>query len=175
MRGRVGVGAGLVLAVGSVALAACLRPSVVLAAGAHVVTVSLVAGQTPAEGGFNFNGYGHGGMTVTVPAGWTVVVGFRNAGALPHSAMIAPAAAVRAAAPPAVPVFAGAATPGVSTGLAQGAKATFSFRAGQPGTYAIMCGVPGHAAAGMWDRLVVSAAATVPSVTPAGAARLESR
>ncbi len=143
-------------------------------AGPHTVVVTLVAGETPADGGFNFNGYGHGGMTVTVPLGWTVVVQFQNASALPHSAMIAPSAAAQSGAPTATPVFAGGATKDLSTGLAQGTKATFSFVADKPGTYAIVCAVPGHAAAGMWDKLTVSATAKAPSVVPATATHLKS-
>ncbi len=145
-----------------------------VAAASHTVTVPLVAGQTPADGGFNFNGYGHGGMTVEVPAGWKVVVQFRNASALPHSAMIAPVAAAQAGVPPATPAFAGGAARDLTTGLAQGVTATFSFTAAKPGTYAIVCGVPGHAAAGMWDKLVVSASARTPTVAPATAAHLRS-
>lgn len=145
-----------------------------VAAGTRSVTVPIIAGQTPADGGFNFNGYGHGGMTVEVPVGWKVVVRFRNASVLPHSAMVAPAAAAQSAVPPAAPAFAGAATKDLSTGLAQGTVATFSFTAARPGTYAIVCAVPGHATAGMWDKLIVSASARAPSVAPARATPLTS-
>lgn len=145
-----------------------------VAAGTHSVTVPLIAGQTSADGGFNFNGYGHGGMTVEVPVGWKVVVQFRNASVLPHSAMIAPPAAAQAGVPPATPAFGGAATKDLSTGLAQGTAATFSFTVARPGTYAIVCGVPGHATAGMWDKLIVSGSARAPSVVPAKATHLTS-
>jgi sulfocyanin len=143
------------------------------AAGPHSVTVLLIAGLTPADGGFNYDGYGHGGMTVMVPVGWKVVVRFRNASVLPHSAMVAPPAAAQSGTTPA-PAFAGAATKDLSSGLAQGSTAAFSFTAARPGTYAIMCGVPGHAAAGMWDKLIVSASARAPSVAPATATHLTS-
>jgi len=144
------------------------------AAGPHSVIVPLVAGQTPADGGFNFNGYGHGGMTIVVPVGWKVVVQFKNASVLPHSALIAPSTAAQSGVPPTTPVFAGGATKDLSAGLAQGATATFSFTAAKPGTYAVVCGVPGHATAGMWDKLIVAGSARAPSVAPASATHLKS-
>jgi hypothetical protein len=38
-----------------------------------------------------------------------------------------------------------------------------------------LCGVLGHAQAGMWNYLVVSSTATAASVRPTGAAMLDSR
>ncbi len=125
--------------------------------------LTLVAGQTSAAGGFNFNGYSGGEMILTVPVGWRVVVTFVNASVVPHSAEVVPYAAQQ---PDAArrPAFPGAATPSLDTGLPRGARATFSFVATRAGTYEFVCGVPGHAVAGMWDLLIVSRAATAPHV-----------
>src|SRR5437899_6612945 len=53
------------------------------------VTFQLVAGLTGLNGALNFNGFRDGGLTLTVPIGWTVVMHFRNHdGMLPHSAEV---------------------------------------------------------------------------------------
>src|SRR5881296_4322871 len=55
-------------------------------------TFELVAGLTGLNGALNFNGFRDGGLTLTVPVGWTVVMHFRNHdGMLPHSAEVIPA------------------------------------------------------------------------------------
>jgi len=141
------------------------------AAAEHTVRVTIIAGETPADGGYNFNGYARGGMTLTVPVGWKVIVEFENAAALAHSLVVLPYASTQPPAPPDKPVFPGAATKDLATGLPRGTRATFSFMASRPGTYELTCGVPGHAVAGMWDKLVVSATAKKPSITPAPAAK----
>src|SRR5947208_15247652 len=49
----------------------------------------LIAGLTGLNGALNFNGFRDGGLTLTVPKGWTVAVHFRNHdGMLPHSAEV---------------------------------------------------------------------------------------
>src|SRR5439155_4133504 len=49
----------------------------------------LIAGLTGVNGALNFNGFRDGGLTLTVPKGWKVVVRFRNHdGMLPHSAEV---------------------------------------------------------------------------------------
>ena len=124
------------------------------------------------HGGLDFNGYQNGGMTITVPVGWQVVVHFTNANDLPHSAIVLAAGADKQAAPSTSPVFAGAATKNPGGGLPKGAKETFTFEASKAGTYELVCAVPGHAQSGMWAKLIVSPTATAPSVSPAGAASL---
>jgi len=64
---------------------------------------------------------------------------------------------------PGLPSFAGAETGSAGTGLAAGRDYRFTFRADRPGEFLIVCGVPGHAAGGMFLRLVVSADAVTPS------------
>jgi sulfocyanin len=143
-----------------------------LAAGAPSVDLTIVAGKDAAKGGFDFNGYQNGAMTITVPVGWRVVVHFTNVNDLPHSVAVLPSGADKQPAPPATPVFSGATTKALTAGLSKGAKQIFTFEATKPGTYEFVCGVPGHAIAGMWDKLVVSSTAKAPSVSPAGAATI---
>ena len=53
---------------------------------ARRVEFDIVAGLTPVNGNWNFNGYANGDMTITVPVGWTVVIEFSNRDAnVPHS------------------------------------------------------------------------------------------
>ncbi len=161
------------LAVAVIGGAAALVPGTAsLAAAAHAVDISIVAGKDAGSGGFDFNGYKNGGMTITVPAGWQVTVHFTNANDLPHSVAVLAAGAEKSPAPSDKPVFAGATTKAPADGLPKGAKQSFTFEASKPGTYEFVCVVSGHAIAGMWDKLVVSPDAQAPSVTPAGAAIL---
>jgi plastocyanin len=74
--------------------------------------------------------------------------------ALAHSAVVAAYADRTATSFP--PAFPGAATQNATSGVGQRVRQTFSFVATKVGTYAIVCAVPGHAAAGMWDVLKVT-------------------
>ena len=161
------------LAVAIIGGAAALVPGTAsLAAAAHAVDISIVAGKDAGSGGFDFNGYKNGGMTITVPVGWQVTVHFTNANDLPHSVAVLAVGADKSPLPSGAPVFSGATTQELTNGLPTGAKQTFTFEASKPGTYELVCGVSGHAIAGMWDKLIVSPDAQAPSVTPRGAATL---
>ena len=94
---RIGAGA-LLLALGSAPLAAQAATPAVdpgwlkVDTAARTVAVTLVAGLTPANGGMNFNGFGTGKLTVTVPMGWTVTLHYKNQDQiLPHSVEVIPA------------------------------------------------------------------------------------
>ena len=149
---------------GGLALAACSSaPSspgvgavLTAASGSRSVQLNLVAAATGANSGFNFDGYGSGAMTVSVPVGWRVVVTCENASAVfTHSCAI-----VRDVAPGvngAPLAFAGAEIPNAHSGLQHGDSATFQFVAAQTGRYKIACLVTGHELDGMWDWFVVSA------------------
>jgi sulfocyanin len=119
-------------------------------ASTKTVTLKLVAGYNSSLSGFNFNGDGNGKMVVTVPVGWKVTVDLTNKGLLPHSAAI-----VTDTANSTTLAFAGAEIANVTTGIAPGATATFTFTPNKAGTYRIACLVPGHEALGMWDTLKV--------------------
>jgi len=121
----------------------------------HTVTFTLIAGYTNALGGLNFNGDVNGKMVLSVPVGYRVNVIFSNKSAAPHSAVFTPYAqkdntgSYRTA-------FKGSATPNWTNGITAGQTEKFSFVATTAGKYALVCGVPGHEAAGMWDVLNVT-------------------
>ena len=133
-------------------------------------TFQLVAGLTGLNGALNFNGFRDGGLTLTVPLGWTVLMHFRNHdGMLPHSAEII-ANTHPLPVGPVAPAFARAFTVRLEQGLVSEQTDDLRFIADRGGSYLIFCGVPGHGAAGMWARLAVSGSVRKPSVaaTPAG-------
>jgi Sulfocyanin (SoxE) domain len=111
--------------------------------------LTLVAGYTSANNGFNFDGYGRGELLVSVPRGWRVTVHCRNASALRNSCVVVTGAAAS------VPAFPGASTPDPVVGLGSGSAATFSFTATRTGSYRFTSLVAGHEAARMWDVLEV--------------------
>lgn len=128
------------------------------------VTFELIAGLTGgAKSPFNFNGFTDGELTLTVPAGTTVVMPFVNDDGTPHSAVTIsaegplPNMAEEAAIPKAY-------TREATQGLAQGQKDTMRFKAEPAAEYRIICGVPGHGHSGMWIRFVVSSQVSAPSV-----------
>ena len=138
-------------------------------AAGHTVEMNMTV-QPSANAGYNYNGYGKGAMTVTIPAGWQVIVHFANNGDLAHSLIVLPFTPTPPAVPAATPVFPGAVTKDAQAGLPVKSTATVTFTASKSGTYEFVCGVPAHAVLGMWDRLEISASAAQPSVTPATAA-----
>jgi hypothetical protein len=136
----------------------------------RTATFDLIAGLTGANGALNFNGFKDGGLTLTVPVGWTVVMHFRNHdGMLPHSAEL-----IDDVHPlplqPVTPAFPKAFTLRLAEGIPSEGRDDLRFIADKGGSYLIFCGVPGHGAAGMWVRLMVSTSAPQPSLaaTPPG-------
>jgi sulfocyanin len=130
-------------------------PVAISTPGTHTATLTLIAADTNALDGFNFNGYGHGQMVITIPVGSTVTVIFTNKSTVPHSAVITDYSN-RLSNGVITPAFPGASTPNPVAGTPQGQTVSFTFVASTVGTYAIVCGVPGHAVAGMWDVLKVT-------------------
>lgn len=130
---------------------------------------NLIAALTGLNGALNFNGFRDGGLTVTVPLNWHVVMHFSNHdGMLPHSAEVIPEGAVPIG--PVAAAFSQAITLKLQEGLTFSERDDLKFFADQAGSYLIICAVPGHAAAGMWIRFKVEDGARRPSVavTPAG-------
>jgi sulfocyanin len=118
------------------------------------------------NGTLNFNGYGHGEMTIEVPLGWKVHMHVINKGegAIPHSLEImTPAEGVPQQA--VQPAFSQAETVDLVPGMSVGKSDDVDFLADKEGKFWIMCGVPNHAVGGMWDWFIVSKTATAPSVT----------
>ena len=130
---------------------------------AKTVNLTIVAAYDDTTGGFNFNGASNGKMTITVPLGDRVNVTFSNNAPLPHSAQFVAFSKT----PPATSVldaFTGAHSPSPTTGVMKGTTQKFSFVANKAGTYLLICAVPGHDVAGMWDVLTVSKTAKAASV-----------
>lgn len=132
--------------------------------GDSTVEFRLTAGMTALNGGMNFDGATKGALTVTVPVQWHVTLHFLNDDEnMPHSAEVT---SVQNPLPatPGKPVFPGAESRNATLGVDAGSKQDVHFTADQAGSYLIVCEVPGHGAAGMWIRLVVSATVTRPEV-----------
>jgi len=133
---------------------------------ARTATFALTAGLTQLNGGLNFNGYNDGKLTLTVPAGWNVVIRFTNHDAnLPHSAEVVDTTKPMPAGPVEPPTFPRAMTVRLMQGLASGEADSLRFVASKAGSYLIFCAVPGHGLAGMWIRLKVSATEKRPTLT----------
>jgi sulfocyanin len=127
-------------------------------AASKTAEFKLVGGMTELNGGMNFNGFSRGGLVVTVPQGWHVVLHFKNQDPnLPHSVEVIPEGAAVPSGP-VPPAFDDATTGRLDQGFSAGQGADVRFVAKKPGAYLIFCAVPGHGAAGMWIRLVVSPA-----------------
>jgi Sulfocyanin (SoxE) domain len=144
-----------------------IKPSwMTVEADKQLVRLLFVAASDGSNGTMNFNGYGKGDMTVTVPLGWKVAVEFQNTGlgALPHSLAV-----TNEVAPPpnegGNPAFPRALTRRLVPGMMAGETDTFDFVANKEGRFLWWCGVAAHGVAGMWDYLVVSADTKAPGVT----------
>jgi ubiquinol-cytochrome c reductase cytochrome b subunit len=130
----------------------------------RTAVLTLVAGASNALAGFNFNGYGNGKMVVSVPVGYKVTVNFSNKGTFPHSALITPYADKNL--PANFPLaFPGASTTNPTGGTPPGGSQQFSFVASKAGMYVLICAVPGHVPAGMWDVFKVTPSGQ-PSLVP---------
>ena len=134
-------------------------------AAESTVAFKVVAGLTPANGGMNFDGAQSGGLTLTVPVKWHVVIHFANNDEnMPHSVEV-----TRADLPvpgvPGKPAFSGAESKNATQGVNVGSKEDLHFTADEAGAYIVVCEVPGHGAAGMWIRLNVSASAASPQLS----------
>jgi sulfocyanin len=115
------------------------------------VNIKLTAALTSKQGGFNFNGGANGDQTISVPAGWQINFDVFNVDAIPHSALIVADPLPNPM--PDNPIIGGAYT---SQLAAQNGHDTMNFKAATPGKYIIACGIPGHAASGMWIRFAIT-------------------
>jgi plastocyanin len=119
---------------------------------------TIVANQTSANGGENYNGVARGRLTITVAPGTPVHIKFTNSAsaALPHSLQVVPlkgpaAAPALPAQAESQPAFAGAETPNPGIpGTPPGKTVDVRFTASKAGQYLFICGYPGHALIGMY-------------------------
>ncbi len=130
----------------------------------HTADLLLVSSSNGSYGGFNFDGYGNGAMSVSVPRGWNVDVTCKNASSdLAHSCAVVGLPLSPAGAPVA---FSGASSPDPKEGVQPGNALSFSFVASKVGVYRLACLVSGHEMDGMWDWF---------TVTPGGSPKLSTR
>jgi sulfocyanin len=130
--------------------------------------IQVVAAATPAEGGFNFDGYAKGKANFVVPVGWTVSLEFSNKSSTPHDVALTSSLKVPLTAVAPAGTLAPVAIPGATT-LAHGLSVSSGtivtgFSSHAAGRYYLVCGVPGHVQAGMWDYFTVSATAKQPAI-----------
>jgi sulfocyanin SoxE-like protein len=128
-------------------------------AASNTVTFKLVAGP------FDWNGFGNGQATLTVPPKSNIVVNFVQDDGTPHSAEVASGEGPvpNSGGNPAIPR---AYTNKVVEGLPQGATDVMKFSVPDSGKFRIICGVPGHATGGMWIWMVIDPSAKTPSFGP---------
>jgi sulfocyanin len=159
-------GAGLLPAHAAAGHKAAHKTPVWLSYNAKTKTANLtvIAAYSNVGGGFNFNGFQRGKMTITVPLNTKVMVTFSNDAALPHSVEFVAFAKTPPVTAPA-PVFKGAASANYKAGETKGKTDKFTFVANKAGKYLMICPVPGHAVAGMWDNFVVNAKAKTASIS----------
>ena len=129
---------------------------------AKTVSLTIVAGGTPANNSWNFNGYVNGEATVVVPVGYTVDLTFTNQDqVMAHSLGIgALEASYPAMFDSPAPAFEGAMSSNptdMMNATKVGESEVLTFVADEAGDYAIICYVPAHATTGMWIGFRVSA------------------
>jgi len=126
------------------------------------VVIKLTAASTNDNNGFNFDGYSKGKANFIIPAGWQVSWIFNNIAALPHSAALTTGLSLASVVQNGGlgPIE----TPNALQGVRSGMTQYVEFQATRVGKFYLLCGVPGHAQAGMWDYLTVSTTAKTPSL-----------
>jgi alcohol dehydrogenase (cytochrome c) len=145
-----------------------VAPYLYVNAAQKKTVMQVVAAATPTDGGFNFDGYDKGQANFVLPVGWSATLEFSNKSATPHDVALTKSLSVPLTAVAPRGGFAPIAVPG-PTMLANGVSAssgtlTQSLSSNAPGRYYLVCGVPGHVQAGMWDYFTVSATAKQPSI-----------
>lgn len=133
------------------------------------VNLNITAGDQSVSSGMNFNGYANGQLVITVPQNWSVDIAFKNVdSAMPHSVGVVNwSDRLQFQAKPAFP---GAEEANFNSGITSSSGTIHvKFKASKAGRYGMICGIPGHAAAGMWDELDVSGSSKSITVkTPSG-------
>lgn len=139
---------------------------------AQTVTIQLVAGSTPDNNHWNFNGFYGGDGGITVPEGYTVTISFSNDDpAMAHSFGIQePMDTYPNQFTEVTPVFEGALSDNplsMTEATMPGESEDHTFVAEEEGDYVIVCYVTGHAATGMILDFTVSEDGTAGALIPA--------
>ncbi|MGZ4159776.1 MAG: outer membrane protein assembly factor BamB family protein [Neobacillus sp.] len=125
----------------------------------------LIAGYNGVLSGMNFNGFGNGNQTFTVPLNWEVKVDLKNkSGQMPHSVMVVPQS-TKGTVKDFKTAFNGAETPDPLAGFVGSETQSFTFKADKEGKYLLWCAIPGHGSMGMYVTLAVDANAKAATVT----------
>lgn len=126
------------------------------------VVITLIAGYPAGEYQFNYDGYGGGGLVVTVPVGWTATIQCENRGTVANSCSVV---ADQSATAPLRPDWT---TVAPTQGLDPGASGSFDFAPSKTGSYRIASLVDGHEASGMWADLEVTPTGKPTLTAPGG-------
>lgn len=128
---------------------------------AQTVTMTVVAGSTPDNNYWNFNGAIRGQTAITVPEGYEVTIEFVNDDPnMAHSLGISTELTNFTVPPATEPVFPGAITQNPQSMIdatMPGESETITFVADAAGNYSMVCYIAGHSAVGMWVFFNVSA------------------
>lgn len=144
-----------------------LSPYVYVNAAQKTAVIKVISAATTSNNGFNFDGYSKGKANFVIPVGWNINLEFSNKAATPHNMVITNSLKTPVL-PSAVGQTAAVAIPGptkTTVGVPSSAGTLVAGLAGNAaGKFYIVCGVPGHLQAGMWDRFTVSSTVKEPSI-----------
>jgi len=128
------------------------------------VRFTIIGGYDKSNGEYNFNGFSEGELTLTVPLGWEVEMQYTTRSLHKIHSLAVVEESWPLPEEGGAPAFPGAATTRLVQGIPTNHGDTFRFIADKTGRYLLVCGVGGHAGAGMWDYLEVSDAVDRPGV-----------
>ena len=128
---------------------------------AKTVRLSVVAGLSPDNNYWNYNGAIRGQLAITVPEGYEVTIDLENRDPnMAHSLGISSELVNFMVPPTPEPVFAGAITENPQSMIdatMPGETESITFVADTAGNYSMVCYIAGHSAIGMWLFFNVSA------------------
>jgi PQQ-dependent dehydrogenase (methanol/ethanol family) len=136
------------------------EPSAYLSLGDEPKTLKLQVVSAPGKNGEELDGERNGGLSLSVPQGWTVHVTYVN-----HDPDARHSLVLGTEKGAARPVFRGATTENPERGTAVNEPQYFSFEASERGSYVLGSAVPGDAAAGEWATVRVVGPNAIPKMT----------
>ncbi len=124
----------------------------------HRVVFKAVAASSSTNNGFNFDGYAKSKANFIIPTGWVVNFIFTNHSPLGHSMGVVSTLKLSAGVTPL------AETPKANQGVGANGTQYAGFTTAPAAKDYLVCLVPGHILAGMWDNFTISATAKMPSI-----------